>query len=177
MISGDSGKPELGISSEDRETLTREVDFIFHGAATVKFDEKLRTAFNINIRGTKCVLDLARETTNLKVTDTYRKASKKLVFDMLFIYFTFLGDYTHFDCIFELLPQGNQRNVLQTSNNLWKFENIDRGTGRRHFRSLDAEVGIDLIGFRDEKQFTGFTYFCFPGYLGISQTRTHTRNR
>lgn len=67
MINGDIEQPGLGISTEDREKLSEEVNIIFHGAATVKFDEKLRIAVGINVLGTREVLKLAKSVKNLKV--------------------------------------------------------------------------------------------------------------
>jgi fatty acyl-CoA reductase len=68
LITGDLEKPGLGLSEGDRSVLVREVDVIFHCAATVRFDEKLRTAVSINIIGTKKMLDMAREMPHLKVS-------------------------------------------------------------------------------------------------------------
>lgn len=47
--------------------LTSKVNVVFHSAATVKFDEELKLAFNINVNGTKRVLSLCNDMTNLKV--------------------------------------------------------------------------------------------------------------
>ncbi|KAJ4443297.1 hypothetical protein ANN_04965 [Periplaneta americana] len=49
--------------------LAEEVDVVFHCAATVRFDEKLRFAVGINVRGTESVLQLAREMRRLKTTE------------------------------------------------------------------------------------------------------------
>ncbi|XP_067204777.1 fatty acyl-CoA reductase wat-like [Linepithema humile] len=65
-ITGDCNHPNLGISSEDRATLIREVSIVFHIAATVKFNEKLKLAVTINVGGTKDVLNLCKEIPNLK---------------------------------------------------------------------------------------------------------------
>ncbi|XP_026740170.1 fatty acyl-CoA reductase wat-like, partial [Trichoplusia ni] len=43
-----------------------QVEVIFHGAATVRFDEPLKTAVEINIRGTRDMLKLARGCSKLK---------------------------------------------------------------------------------------------------------------
>lgn len=40
---------------------------MFHGAATVRLDEHIREAININVLGTIEVVKLAKEVTNLKV--------------------------------------------------------------------------------------------------------------
>lgn len=61
------GASGLVVSPENRELL-KTTHVIFHGAATVKFDEKLRTAVNINVRGIKELLVFAREMPNIKVS-------------------------------------------------------------------------------------------------------------
>jgi len=43
------------------------VNIIFHGAATVRFDEHIRVAMNINVFGTRELIMLARSITKLKV--------------------------------------------------------------------------------------------------------------
>lgn len=64
-ISGDCVLPGLGISAEDRTLLTQRVHLVFHGAATVRFDEKLKLAIGINVNGTKEIIQLCKEMTNL----------------------------------------------------------------------------------------------------------------
>ncbi|XP_047542490.1 fatty acyl-CoA reductase wat-like [Vanessa atalanta] len=66
IIEGDVGQLNLGISDEDRVKLMNEVEYIFHGAATVRFDEALKTAVEINVRGTREILTLARSCTKLR---------------------------------------------------------------------------------------------------------------
>lgn len=73
IIEGDTGKFDLGLSLEDRELLSKNTHVIFHGAATVRFDEKLRQAVNINVRGLQLMLQLAKEMKNLKVKITNEK--------------------------------------------------------------------------------------------------------
>lgn len=66
-IAGDCGQPGLGISPADRQTITREVSIVFHVAATVRFDEKMKLAVPINVRSPKDVMDLCKEISYLKV--------------------------------------------------------------------------------------------------------------
>nr|AID66649.1 fatty acyl reductase [Agrotis segetum] len=66
IVEGDMGQPELGMCAEDRAKIMNEVDVIFHGAATVRFDEPLKTAVEINVRGTREMFKLARGCTKLK---------------------------------------------------------------------------------------------------------------
>uniref|UniRef100_A0A2S2P2M9 Fatty acyl-CoA reductase n=1 Tax=Schizaphis graminum TaxID=13262 RepID=A0A2S2P2M9_SCHGA len=56
----------LGISTKNRDWLIKNVNFVFHCAATVKFNETLRVATQINIQGTENILALATGMNNLK---------------------------------------------------------------------------------------------------------------
>jgi len=66
MIKGDVSKLDLGLSPENRKRIL-DTNIIFHGAATVRFNEHLRLAININVRGTEQFLLLAKEMPDLKV--------------------------------------------------------------------------------------------------------------
>ena len=68
MIGGDVGELGLGLSLEDRNVLCKNVEIVFHGAATVRFDEPLRKAILLNTRGTKQMLELAKDMPNLIVS-------------------------------------------------------------------------------------------------------------
>ena len=57
---------DLGISSDDKKYIKSNVEIIIHAAATVRFDELLKKAIQINVYGTKSFLDLALETENLQ---------------------------------------------------------------------------------------------------------------
>ncbi|XP_022125582.2 fatty acyl-CoA reductase wat isoform X1 [Pieris rapae] len=65
-VVGDMEEPGLGLSNEDRKMITSRVTIIINSAATVKFDEKLSVATGINVKGTKAVLQLAKECKHLK---------------------------------------------------------------------------------------------------------------
>lgn len=65
-IAGDVSSQGLGISLYDRQLLQREVDVVFHVAATVNFNEKLKLSAAINLNGTKEMLELCKEMENLK---------------------------------------------------------------------------------------------------------------
>uniref|UniRef100_A0A1I8M430 Fatty acyl-CoA reductase n=1 Tax=Musca domestica TaxID=7370 RepID=A0A1I8M430_MUSDO len=67
LIAGDVMEPQLGISPEDIEILRNEVSIVVHCAATVRFDEALRNAVFLNVRGTRYMLDLASTFKNLNV--------------------------------------------------------------------------------------------------------------
>ena len=55
----------LGMSDQDRENMKREVNIVFHSAATVKFDEELSRAASMNVRGTRELMELAKQMRNL----------------------------------------------------------------------------------------------------------------
>ncbi|XP_076643574.1 uncharacterized protein LOC143353855 [Halictus rubicundus] len=65
MIEGDASEEDFGMTPEVKTTLT-DTNIIFHAAATVRFDEKLRVGVNTNVRTTKCLLLWARQLPNLK---------------------------------------------------------------------------------------------------------------
>lgn len=66
-VQGDVSLPDLGISTTDRVKVTAESEIIFHCAATVRFDESLKKAVLLNVRGTKLMLELAKECQKLLV--------------------------------------------------------------------------------------------------------------
>ncbi|OXU20686.1 hypothetical protein TSAR_013725 [Trichomalopsis sarcophagae] len=67
IISGDVSHPGLGISAEDRKLLCERISIVYHGAATVRFDELLKRAVILNTRGTKQMLDLAKDMKKLEL--------------------------------------------------------------------------------------------------------------
>lgn len=93
-ISGDITSEELGISESDQvrsinqtqkrkkankinfqALLCRTVSLVFHSAATVKFDEKLKLSVTINMLGTKRLVELCHRMASLDV-----KRKKKINF-------------------------------------------------------------------------------------------------
>ncbi|XP_026821812.1 putative fatty acyl-CoA reductase CG5065 [Rhopalosiphum maidis] len=82
-INGDVSDPDLGLSAEDRQRLCSDVTIVFHSAATVKFNETLRTAVTLNTLGTQRVVDLCRSMPKLKamihVSTAYSNADKATI--------------------------------------------------------------------------------------------------
>ncbi|XP_037045453.1 fatty acyl-CoA reductase wat-like [Bradysia coprophila] len=66
-IHGDCALAGLGLNLIDRQTLISNVQLVFHAAATVRFDEKLKLAVGINVCGTQEVLELCTHMTKLEV--------------------------------------------------------------------------------------------------------------
>ena len=56
--------PDLGLSPPDRIMLIENVNIVFHLAATVRFNEPLNVAVNINAKGTARVIQLCKELKN-----------------------------------------------------------------------------------------------------------------
>lgn len=67
LIAGDLQKLELGISLEEQKNLINDVEIVFHAAADVRFDESLKEATEINIRGTREIMLLSQRMVNLNV--------------------------------------------------------------------------------------------------------------
>ncbi|XP_044017829.1 putative fatty acyl-CoA reductase CG5065 [Aphidius gifuensis] len=67
IVNGDVSLPGLGISIEDRNMLCEKISIVYHAAATVRFDELLKRAVLLNTRGTRNMLDLAKEMKNLEM--------------------------------------------------------------------------------------------------------------
>ncbi|XP_077286786.1 putative fatty acyl-CoA reductase CG5065 [Arctopsyche grandis] len=66
-IVGDISKPNLDISDDDRKLLEDSVSIVFHAASSVRFDDSLKKAILINLRGAKSVVDLVMNMKHLKV--------------------------------------------------------------------------------------------------------------
>lgn len=67
FMSGDINLPTVGLSDQDAERLNKEVNIVFHVAATVRFNESLADAAHLNTLGTLRVMELCLKITNLKV--------------------------------------------------------------------------------------------------------------
>ncbi|XP_055839875.1 putative fatty acyl-CoA reductase CG5065 [Episyrphus balteatus] len=64
-VSGDITSEKLGISESDQNLLCKNVSVVFHSAATVKFDEKLKLSVTINMLGTKRLVELCHRMKSL----------------------------------------------------------------------------------------------------------------
>ena len=66
-IAGDMSLPSLGVSASDTKILSDNVSIVFHSAATVKFDEALKSAVEMNLKGTMRLIELCRKMDRLDV--------------------------------------------------------------------------------------------------------------
>ncbi len=64
-VRGDVTLPELGLSPSDLQLLTENVSVVFHSAATVKFNEELKTALVMNVKGPMELLEICRKMKHL----------------------------------------------------------------------------------------------------------------
>lgn len=69
VIDGNLEDSSMGLVPIDRDWLVENVNFIFHCAATIKFNEPIEVAAKINVHGTEHVLELATQMKNLKVNN------------------------------------------------------------------------------------------------------------
>lgn len=101
-IEGDLMEPKLGISESDEEFLSKNLNIIIHCAASVRFDEPIRVALQMNTISTKNMLHLAEKCDNLKgfvhVSTAYSNTNQKIIFEK--IYDPFI-DYKHFLDLFD----------------------------------------------------------------------------
>lgn len=65
-IAGDVGSEGLGLSPKDRGEIINEVQIVIHSAATLDFQETLRPTVNINLLGTRRLLELCGELKKLE---------------------------------------------------------------------------------------------------------------
>uniref|UniRef100_A0A1I8NWD6 Fatty acyl-CoA reductase n=1 Tax=Stomoxys calcitrans TaxID=35570 RepID=A0A1I8NWD6_STOCA len=90
-IEGDSQELGLGISSEDLQQI-QNVSVIFHVAATVRFDEKIKTAILLNTRGCYELVKIAQNLSNLKAfihvstaySHPYRYDLKEMIYPLYY---------------------------------------------------------------------------------------------
>nr|XP_037277436.1 fatty acyl-CoA reductase 1-like isoform X1 [Rhipicephalus microplus] len=65
-IAGDLAQPGLGLGESDYATLVDNVSIVFHSGATVNFEDPLRDAFELNVLGTRRVLDICKKMSNIR---------------------------------------------------------------------------------------------------------------
>jgi fatty acyl-CoA reductase len=75
-IPGDINEAELGLDERDIRLLQQSIDIVFHVAATVRFNEPLKVAANLNTFGTRRVMELCTKMTKLKVNELCKQASE-----------------------------------------------------------------------------------------------------
>lgn len=69
LLSGDLEKPNLGLNENDRKTIMKEVDCIFHCGLTTRTGANLRKSFVVNLIATKDLINMAKQMEQLKVSN------------------------------------------------------------------------------------------------------------
>ena len=77
-VAGDITSPGLGISEANLSALIRDVSIVFHSAATVKFDEPLRTSIDFNVLGTRRLIELCHKLPKIVVRILFFKLPSSL---------------------------------------------------------------------------------------------------
>ncbi|XP_062531408.1 putative fatty acyl-CoA reductase CG5065 isoform X1 [Bombyx mori] len=82
-VEGDISELGVGLNNEDRMKLAQEVNVIFHVAATTRFEEPLKKATFINVRGTREIMELAKCCKDLRsfvhVSTAFSNATKSRI--------------------------------------------------------------------------------------------------
>ncbi len=65
-ITGDMTREDLGLDGRNRQRLSSEVDVVIHAAANTRFAASLNDLRDVNVDGTRRVLDLARRCARLR---------------------------------------------------------------------------------------------------------------
>ncbi|XP_054280766.1 putative fatty acyl-CoA reductase CG8306 isoform X2 [Macrosteles quadrilineatus] len=78
-IEGSIDENELGLCEQDLQTVISSVNYVFHCAATLDFEASLKTTMEINVLGTRQVVDMCKRMRNLKclvqVSSAYANAN------------------------------------------------------------------------------------------------------
>ncbi|CAN4108084.1 unnamed protein product [Withania somnifera] len=67
LVPGDIACDSLGISSEQKDEMCREIDIIVNSAATTRFDERYDTAIGVNVLGAMHILKFSKQCSKLRM--------------------------------------------------------------------------------------------------------------
>lgn len=80
--------PMAGIPDEDLKRMRENVNFVFHCAASVRFDDPLENALKINTISTRNLLDFAEQCSNLDafvhVSTAYSNINRKVIYEKVY---------------------------------------------------------------------------------------------
>ncbi len=69
-LSGDVTQENFGLSPSDLNLIIENVSIVFNLAATVRFDEELKSALQMNVKGPRYLLGICRRMKNLDVNNS-----------------------------------------------------------------------------------------------------------
>uniref|UniRef100_A0A8C6LHA7 Fatty acyl-CoA reductase n=1 Tax=Nothobranchius furzeri TaxID=105023 RepID=A0A8C6LHA7_NOTFU len=88
-ISSELTQPGLSISSEDVAKLTACINIVFHCAATIRFDEPLKHALQLNVIATQQLLSLAQQMHHLEafihISTAYANCNRKHIDEVIYL--------------------------------------------------------------------------------------------
>ena len=81
-VTGDVTQPGFGLSPSDLQLLIENVSVVFHSAATVKFNEELKAAMEMNVKGPMHLLEICRQMKRLEVSSSlsYHLINRSTIF-------------------------------------------------------------------------------------------------
>ncbi|XP_043084144.1 fatty acyl-CoA reductase 1-like [Puntigrus tetrazona] len=87
-ISSELMQPGLAISPEDVQTLTSCINIVFHCAATIRFDEPLKHALQLNVIATQQLLSLAQQMQQLQafihISTAYANCNRRHIDEVIY---------------------------------------------------------------------------------------------
>lgn len=88
FIAGDISMANIGVSNSDLQMLKENVNIVFHSAATVRFDQSIKEAVNLNTLGSKRLWDLCSQMHNLRsiihVSTAYTNPTRSTVGEQVY---------------------------------------------------------------------------------------------
>ncbi|XP_038219950.1 fatty acyl-CoA reductase 1-like [Zerene cesonia] len=88
FVAGDISEIGLGLSDEDRMLLINRTNIVFHVAASVRFNDGFELAAKLNLRGTKEIVDLAKEMRHLEsfvhVSTGYSNTNRETIEEVMY---------------------------------------------------------------------------------------------
>uniref|UniRef100_A0A673GJ26 Fatty acyl-CoA reductase n=1 Tax=Sinocyclocheilus rhinocerous TaxID=307959 RepID=A0A673GJ26_9TELE len=87
-VNSDLTQPDLDLSTEDQETLTGCINIVFHCAATIRFNEPLKDAMQLNVLATQKMVNLAHRIKHLEVfihvSTAYAHCDRELIEEVVY---------------------------------------------------------------------------------------------
>ncbi|XP_034033084.1 fatty acyl-CoA reductase 1 isoform X1 [Thalassophryne amazonica] len=87
-VNSDLTQPELALSKDDQDALAKNVNIVFHCAATVRFNEPLKDAMQLNVLATQKMLALAHRMKRLEifihVSTAYANCNRELIEEIVY---------------------------------------------------------------------------------------------
>ncbi|XP_061678517.1 fatty acyl-CoA reductase 1 isoform X2 [Syngnathoides biaculeatus] len=87
-VSSDLTRPELDLSKENQSLLAETINIVFHCAATIRFNEPLKDAMQLNVLATQKMLTLAHKMKQLEifihVSTAYANCDRQLIEEMVY---------------------------------------------------------------------------------------------